>query len=86
MLGQIAPFTARAGVDHPGHNLERAFRYRDTNFARIAEEMGCFGIRVEQPQDIGAAIQEALAQEKPAVVDVVTEGDAHPVVDMKSLA
>jgi acetolactate synthase-1/2/3 large subunit len=83
MLGQIAPFTQRAGQDHPGHNLEPAYRYRETNFARIAEEMGCFGVRVEQPQDIRGAIQRALDQEKPAVVDVVTDGDAHPVIDME---
>jgi acetolactate synthase-1/2/3 large subunit len=82
MLGQIAPFTERAGQDHPGHNLETAYRYRDTNFARIAAEMGCFGIRVERPQEIRAAIQEALDQEKPAVVDVVTDGAAHPMADM----
>jgi acetolactate synthase-1/2/3 large subunit len=82
MLGQIAPFAQKAGKDHPGHNLEAAYRYRETNFARIAEEMGCFGIRVEQPQDIRDAIQTALDQEKPAVVDVVTDGNAHPTVDM----
>jgi acetolactate synthase-1/2/3 large subunit len=82
MLGQIAPFTQRAGQDHPGHNLEAAYRYRDTNFARIAEEMGCFGIRVEQPEGIRGAIEKALDQEKPAVVDVVTDGGAHPMVDM----
>jgi acetolactate synthase-1/2/3 large subunit len=82
MLGQIAPFAEKAGQDHPGHNLEVAYRYRDTDFARIAEEMGCFGIRVEQAQDIRQAIQKALDQEKPAVVDVVTDGGAHPIVDM----
>jgi acetolactate synthase-1/2/3 large subunit len=82
MLGQIAPFAQRAGEDHPGHNLEAAYRYRETNFARIAEEMGCFGIRVEHPQDIRSALQAALDQAKPAVVDVVTDGDAHPIVNM----
>jgi acetolactate synthase-1/2/3 large subunit len=83
MLGQIAPFTQKAGEDHPGHDLEAAYRYRDTNFARIAEEMGCFGVRVEQPGDIRPAIDKALGQEKPAVVDVVTDGSAHPIVDME---
>jgi acetolactate synthase-1/2/3 large subunit len=82
MLGQIAPFSQRAGKDHPGHNLEAAYRYRETNFARIAEEMGCFGIRVERPQDIRGAIQQALDQDRPAVVDVVTDGGAHPLTDV----
>jgi len=82
MLGQIAPFAQRAAKDHPDHNLDAAYRYRETNFARIAEEMGCFGIRIERPQDIRGAIQKALDQERPAVVDVVTDGDAHPIADM----
>lgn len=82
MLGQIAPFTQRAAKDHPNHDLEAAYSYRETNFARIAEEMGCFGLRVDRPQDIRGAIQEALDQDRPAVVDVVTDGDAHPIVNM----
>ena len=82
MLGQIAPFTQRAAKDHPGHNLDAAYCYRETSFARIAEELGCFGVRVEHPQDIRAAIQQGLEQDKPAVVDVVTEGDAHPLSDV----
>ena len=82
MLGQIAPFAQRAAKDHPDHNLDAAYRYRETDFARIAEELGCFGVRVEQPGEIRGAIQQALAQDRPALVDVVTDGDAHPVMDM----
>jgi acetolactate synthase-1/2/3 large subunit len=82
MLGQIAPFTARAAKDHPGHRLDAAYRYRETNFARIAEEMGCLGIRVTRAEDIQHAVRQALAQDKPAVVDVVTDGEAHPLDDV----
>jgi thiamine pyrophosphate-dependent acetolactate synthase large subunit-like protein len=45
--------------------------------------MGCFGVRVEEPSDIRSAIQQAMEQEKPAVVDVVTDGSAHPITDME---
>jgi len=31
------------------------------------------GIRVEQPQDLAPALQQALAADAPVVVDVVTE-------------
>jgi acetolactate synthase-1/2/3 large subunit len=82
MLGQIAPFAQRAAIDHPGHNLDAAYRYRETNFARMAGEMGCLGIRVEEPGKIRQAIEQALAQERPAVVDVVTDGEAHPMMEM----
>jgi acetolactate synthase-1/2/3 large subunit len=82
MLGQIKPFARRAARDHPDHDLDAAYCYRQTNFARMAEEMGCFGLRVEQPGQIRAAIQAALDQDRPAVIDVVTDGEAHPRIDM----
>ena len=34
--------------------------------------MGCLGIRVEKPEAIAPAIRTALASDRPAVVDVVT--------------
>ncbi len=40
----------------------------------------CFGVRVEQPDEIRAAIHAAMEQSKPAVVDVVTLGEAHPIL------
>jgi acetolactate synthase I/II/III large subunit len=47
--------------------------FSNVNFARIAEEMGCLGIRVERPDAIAPALREALAADRPAVVDVVTD-------------
>ena len=34
--------------------------FRETNFARIAEEMGCLGLRVERPGDLRGALKRAL--------------------------
>ena len=48
-------------------------RFQDVNFARIAQEMGCLGIRVEHPEEISEALRKALISELPAVVDVVTD-------------
>ena len=78
-LGQSVLGIQRAYRDEAG-SKEHQYAFRDTNFARIAEEMGCFGVRVEQPDEIEAAIHRAMDQSKPAVVDVVTEGDAHPIL------
>ena len=47
----------------------------DINFAKLAESMGCFGIRVDQPNQIQSAMEQAFASGKPAVVDVVTDID-----------
>ncbi|HUF39512.1 MAG TPA: thiamine pyrophosphate-binding protein [Anaerolineales bacterium] len=48
------------------------FKFEAMNFARIAGEMGCLGIRVEQPDEIGPAVREALDAGRPAIVEVVT--------------
>jgi acetolactate synthase-1/2/3 large subunit len=43
------------------------------NFARLAEDMGALGIRVEQASAFPAALAQALAAKRPAVIDVVTD-------------
>jgi acetolactate synthase I/II/III large subunit len=50
--------------------------YRQTDFARIAEDIGALGIRVEKPADIAPAIQRALKAGRPAIVDVATDIEA----------
>jgi acetolactate synthase-1/2/3 large subunit len=50
--------------------------FRKTNFARIAEEMGAIGIRVEKPGELAPALGKALAAERPVVLDVVTDIEA----------
>ncbi len=49
-----------------------------TNFARIANELGCLGIRVEKASEIRPALEKAVAANRPVVVDVVTDTDATP--------
>ena len=46
------------------------------NFARIAEDMGAVGIRVEQASAFPAALAQALAANRPVVIDVVTDIEA----------
>jgi acetolactate synthase-1/2/3 large subunit len=57
--------------DRPGNPAE-LYRFEPVNFARIAEEMGCLGLRVEDPGKIQSAIQQALTADRPAVVEVIT--------------
>jgi thiamine pyrophosphate-dependent acetolactate synthase large subunit-like protein len=45
----------------------------DVDFSKVAEAIGCFGIRVDQPGQIQGALEQALASGKPAVVDVVSD-------------
>ena len=48
----------------------------ELNFARIAEECGALGIRVESPGEIGSALDRAFEAGRPVVVDVATDIEA----------
>jgi acetolactate synthase-1/2/3 large subunit len=49
--------------------------FRKTNFAKIAEDIGALGIRVEHPAAFAAALDQALVAKRPTVIDVVTDID-----------
>jgi acetolactate synthase-1/2/3 large subunit len=46
------------------------------NFARLAEDMGALGIRVEKASEFPAALARAIAAKRPAVIDVATDIEA----------
>src|SRR6201991_4379487 len=50
--------------------------FNKMNFARLAEDMGAVGIRVEKPGEIAGALAQALKANRPVVIDVVTDIDA----------
>ena len=54
-------------------NSDELWQFTDVNFASVAHDIGCFGIRVEEPSQIEDALQQAFASGRPAVVDVVTD-------------
>jgi acetolactate synthase-1/2/3 large subunit len=60
-------------TNYSGGVLENVNYDRSVNFAKVAEAMGCFGIRVEKPAEIRPALEKALASGKPAIVDVVSD-------------
>ncbi len=55
---------------------DELWKFDDIDFAGVARSMGAFGIRVERPGDIRAALQQALDSDRPAVVDVASDIDA----------
>ncbi len=72
---------SKRGFDrvYGGKQTDRArelWTFRKVNFARIAEDMGALGIRVEQASAFPAALAQALAAGRPAVIDVVTDIEA----------
>jgi acetolactate synthase-1/2/3 large subunit len=50
--------------------------YNPMNFARLAEDMGALGIRVEHAGEFAPAFAQALAAKRPAVIDVATDIEA----------
>ncbi len=72
---------SKRGFDrvYGGQQTEKAremWTFRKVNFARIAEDMGALGLRVEHASAFPAALAQALAAGRPAVIDVVTDIDA----------
>jgi len=52
--------------------LDTGCELQNPNFAAMAEAVGIKGIRVEKPQDLEAALAQALSHDGPALVDVVS--------------
>src|SRR3984957_11810029 len=72
---------SKRGFDrvYGGKQTEQArelWTFNKMNFARIAEDMGALGIRVEHASGFPAALAQAPAADRPAVIDVVTDIDA----------
>jgi acetolactate synthase-1/2/3 large subunit len=72
---------SKRGFDrvYGGKQTEKArelWTFRKVDFARIAEDMGALGIRVEQASAFPAALAQALAARRPVVIDVVTDIEA----------
>jgi pyruvate dehydrogenase (quinone) len=51
----------------------------DFHFARYAEMLGLTGLRVDQPEQIGSAWDEALAANRPVVIEAVTDPEVPPL-------
>jgi acetolactate synthase I/II/III large subunit len=58
-----------------GAGSHHASDLAETNYAEAAKVLGCNGIRVEQPGQLGAALKQAMSLQGPTVVDVVVTRD-----------
>ncbi len=59
--------------------LEASQNLPDFPFARYAEMLGFKGIRVDDPEDVGAAWDEALASDRPVVYEAITDPEVPPL-------
>ena len=52
---------------------DELWRFEDSDFARIADSMGCLGLTVRRAGEIESALEQAIAADRPAVIDVKTD-------------
>ena len=64
----------RAYAGQPG-NSDELWHFLDIDLARVARDIGCFGIRVEKPSELQPALEQAFASGRPAIVDVAGDID-----------
>ena len=71
-LNQVKRGAERIYGGQPGKS-DQIWQFTDVDFARVAESMGCVGIRVTKPGDLQGALEKALRSRRPAVVDCVSD-------------
>ncbi len=72
---------SRSGQDIVyGENRRTTVALEDTDYHRVAEGFGAFGVRVESIDKVGQAVADALASGRPACVNLITDPSiSHPV-------
>ena len=87
-INSVTVVNNNGGGNQSKHGFDRAYggvqteqahelwHFTKVNFAKIAEEMGAVGIRVEDPGEIKGALEKALKMDLPVIIDVVTDIDA----------
>jgi acetolactate synthase-1/2/3 large subunit len=72
----------------PGHY--QSSDLAETDYAAVARSLGCHGLRVEDPGELGAAIAAGIAERAlPSIIDVVVTrdpGQMLPAADSRTLA
>lgn len=72
--GQVGLYNNPAGVD-----------LSDIDYAEIAKGFGAYGEKVQNPADIGPALERAFASGRPAVIEIPVSFTPHPVFFLTSV-
>jgi acetolactate synthase-1/2/3 large subunit len=65
-------------LQHYGPDRAVGCQLLPTRYDRVAEALGAYGQRVEDPADLAPALERALASGRPACLDVVIDGAPAP--------
>jgi len=72
-LNQEITLNKNAYAGEPRGRWKDMWTFTDVNFAKIAEDFGCVGMRVEKPGELRDAITRAFGMNRPVVIDVVSD-------------
>ncbi len=84
--GEETLFSSNMGSMAFGFPASLAGQLIYPNFADFAKSCGGDGFRVERPEELDSALEQAFSSNKPAIVDVVIDKDkmAMPVITTKT--
>lgn len=72
-LNQEIPHFDKAYGGDPDERGREMWGFSNVNFAKVAQSLGCMGIRVEDPAELPRAFEQAFAARRPVVIDAVTD-------------
>jgi acetolactate synthase-1/2/3 large subunit len=52
---------------------EEMCMFSTVSFAKVAESLGCIGMRAERPEEISSSLKTALKADRPVVLEVITD-------------
>jgi acetolactate synthase-1/2/3 large subunit len=64
-------------MDFQPKDQRLAVEFPETDFAAVARDMGCKGLRIEDPKELKPALKAAIESDRPALLDVVTSQERH---------
>jgi acetolactate synthase-1/2/3 large subunit len=76
--------SALGWVYHGQRDRRIASEFRDFDYAQVARSLNCAGYRVRTADELASAIEAALAETGPAVIDVATSRDGSSFLDLTS--
>lgn len=74
---QVLGFQKDAEDERHGRHSDASY-FSAVDHAKVAEATGCRSVRVENPDEYGDILADAIARDEPTVIDVVTDPAAYP--------
>lgn len=61
-------------IDYYGNRFVGANLVENPDYAKVAEDMGALGFRVDHPDQVGDVMKEAIASGRPCVINAIVQG------------